>query len=211
MKLLASIAGVILLMGLCACGGSVGLEALNPQTYFPPENTGLFQPIGGFPVSYAVYVEELRIPETIVEGQPFQITAKVSAQFRPIVLQGNLYWHQHGVFTGQGITLDAYSFPIDRVPEDEGLDHDVELTLGTGVVNPPGSGPVRDEFVFDCPGLPAGRQLVRYFTVTERRFGGVGAPQAPPESSAMLGDPEYYTSTVVVEVPIEVLPTPQAG
>ncbi|MCD6283190.1 hypothetical protein J7J84_06265 [bacterium] len=190
-----------------ACGGTTGGDTLKPQTYFPPLGSGLYQPIDGFSVSYAVFVEDIHVPEAVYEGEPFQITAEVSAEFRPIVLLGNPCWRRQGVFTGEQSTGGLCTFPIDRVPEGLGLDHDLELTLGTGVANPPGSGPLRDRLVFDCPGLPAGQHLIRYFTVTERRFGGVGAPQPPPESGARLGDPEYYDSVVIVELLFTVLPS----
>jgi len=169
--------------------------------YEPPEGLGLID-AGGLYVSYMPFVEDVQVPEGICADESFRITMRISAEFRPIVLKGNPNWHKQGVF-GEISGIGEFSV----TPANDRPEYGMLLALPTAIMNPPGSGAVCDKLVFDIPGLPAGKHLIWYGTTRERRLGGVGRAQPPPEHSYLkIGDSEYEDAIVAVELPFEVLP-----
>ncbi len=77
------------LVGASFSGGAYGgppLYSLPPSTLPSDNSRELYEPIGGYPTQYWVYVEEIRMPDPVVEDDPFVIEVRVSAEFRPKVL-----------------------------------------------------------------------------------------------------------------------------
>jgi hypothetical protein len=190
------------------------IDPINPpeNEYSPPEGSGLYEPVNGYPVWYYPYVEEAVMPDTIREGEPFQITMKLSAEFRPVVLLG-CRWQWTGVFVWiNGVPAKDGEFEIHGPPGEVIEGYGLVLDLHSAVKNPTGSGLKRDVFIHNVPGLPAGRHLIQYQNVTERRLGGIGYRMEGPPSPYGGGDPEVLQdSFVMVDLPFTVLPAQGGG
>ncbi|MCD6282543.1 hypothetical protein J7J84_02910 [bacterium] len=213
---------VLLLTVLVGCQRPIGIgppSPINPIEYSPPEGSDLYEPINGCPVVYYPFVEEVLLPETIREGEPFQIAVKVSAEFRPVVLLG-CRWQWTGVFMwidpdptdNEDRQLRKGQFPIHGPPDEVVEGYGLVLDLPSVVENPPGIGMKRDVFIHNVPGLPAGRHLIQYQNVKERRLGGIGYRMKGPPSPYGGGDPEILQDPfVMVALPFTVLPTEGGG
>lgn len=208
---------MFLLIALVGCQRPIGIgpiDPINPIEYSPPEGSGLYEPIGGCPVVYHPFVEEVLLPDTIREDIPFQIKMRLSAEFRPIVLLG-CRWQWTGVLIQNKEDmrqLQRGQFAIWEAPEHLASDYRLIIDLPSCVWNPPGAGPKRDVWVYNAPGLSAGRHLIQYQNVTERRLGGIGYRMQGPPSPYGGGDSEILQDPfVMVDLPFTVLPTEGGG
>ena len=167
----------------------------------PPYSTDL--------VMYIPFVEEVVVPEAILEYEPFQIAVRVSAQFRPAVLRGYPYWRKHPD-DNDGIA-DYDEFSISPMPEGSGYDGYIMLGVTLAGEFVTGTGTVLDRFVFDFPsGLPAGKYLLWTSSMRERRAGGAGVIWRSANlagGDAIVGE----VGTKAIEMDLTVLPAEDTG
>jgi len=195
----------LVLIGLFAasCGGARGgplLYSLPPSTLPFDNSRDLYEPIGGYPTQYYPYVEEIQIPEPIVDNQPFTITFYISAEFRPAILRGYQYANMYGKWTS-GVDLDEFLLDIDIMDRQGNIHEDVVLAR-TIVTNPVAEGLPVSTLCFHFPGLPAGIYEMQYFTVDDRQYGGVGGAGS---EWGLQGDPELV-HVLPVFTTFEVIP-----
>jgi hypothetical protein len=179
--------------------------------YYPAPGLGLpGKPDSGeafTDVVYIPYVEEILLPERIYAYQQFQVTLKVSAEYRPAVLRGAT---SRGAVGGAAGPYFAYN-PSTPFPEGihtfTPIAYENGVYLDTTILRPMGLGSEANEFSYTIQGLQPGQVLFRYFTTTSREFGGIGWFFSSSKGPAP-GDPvEWLTQYVVKkELVITVLP-----
>jgi hypothetical protein len=144
---------------------------------------------------YFPYVEEALLPAGVREGESSAIELRISAEYRPVILQGYTANEFQGVLFSEyqyEVELPENKFAIMRRPFFDGK-HEFEMNLELQITEPPGEGEPVESFIYHLPPLPASKYLVRVFAARERQWGGIGwygaNPGEVPASFRPEGDP----------------------
>jgi len=210
------ILALFFLVFICLIAASCGRGAIaGPPMYSLPSPTlpsddsrDLYDPIGGYPTQYWVYVEEIRMPDPVIENEPFVIEMRVSAEFRPKVLWGYQYADRQGKWANDDSADGLDDFVLDmNVTDREGYVHPKCLTTDCVLSNPVGEGPPVTTLRFRVPGLSAGSYEFVYFGTDKREYGGIGGPAS---EWGMQGDPELKDHVLMMFGTFEVVPAESA-
>jgi len=157
-------------------------------------------------VVYVPYVEDVQIPASLYESEPFRIIITLSASYRPAILNGIRSQRDADVgvleeaYRHKAIDCDLFgnSFQTE-IPEDW------NIYLETLVRDPLGNGEPVNQFSYEVPGLPTGTVRIAFWSTREEEFGGIGWFYY---LSPLPGDPVDWIDKYVEkrEIIIEVLP-----
>ena len=100
-----------------------GSDELEPEEPQPVTNLDRIEPV------YIPYVEDVIIPDTIIAGQPFEVTLKLSAALKPELLNGisSEYVLPRSQFSGDnsiGLAIHLWDNPTDFDPV---FEHSVQI------------------------------------------------------------------------------------
>jgi len=206
-----------------SCGGTGGHPDALPCPRLREYNTA---PSAGLPTSPldgkstfrwvidVPYVKEVILPVAVVEDTEFTMTLRVSASYRPAVLNG-VAAERIVIPTiaanGDASDLDllnAVAIEHQSIPEDISN----SVFLDTRVQDPYGSGVPTLTFKYHVEGLPPGKTRIAYFAATDPEHGGIGWFW-DPWVGAIPGDPVEWIEKYVEkwEIIIEILPREGGG
>jgi|GEM_PF-3245825 len=161
-------------------------------------------------VLYYPYIEEVIFPDPVYESEPFEIHLRLSAEYRPSVLQGYPYSRKHPDDGDASIEPDEFMV----APKPPGTDYDGEIGLDQYIIGSylSGVGESIGYFVYKFPsGLPAGKYLVKTGTVRERRAGGAGVIIGEDLMTVGGDDIFFEVGTRMLELELVVLPAEGGG